>query len=397
MRATQLRQHDISRGRNRFGRVLAAGLTAASACLLATACFAQAAPAEGPLRVLDAAPLESLSRAFQQTSGWTGADGAYSIPISPERTLWTFDDTFVGRVEHGRRVGARMINNTFAWQALPAAGQPLQFFWQEQQGKPASVLVPDDAASWYWPGDGAIVDQRLYLLAKRVRKRAAGEPGFQFDWYGNDLLQIDNPADEPTKWRWRRIELPWGPEFPQLSSACLVEDGFFHIYGLFPASQLRPLHKPLAVARISQTELTADKPHDWQFWTTDEAGGRWSATPQRMAALFNDAAPEMSIGRVPGLSGLVATYTAIGMSAEIRLRVAPQPEGPWSTSTLAYRCPEGAQKLHIYGAKAHPELSSTPGELVITYCVNTGSLSEHVAHPEIYIPRAIRLKLTAAQ
>ncbi|HEY5314549.1 MAG TPA: DUF4185 domain-containing protein [Pirellulales bacterium] len=386
---------DVSSRPDRSGRRLAASLLAAGAGWLAAACLAQAAPADAPLRVLEAAPLESLSRAFRQTSGWTGADGAYSIPISPQRTLWTFDDTFIGRIEQGRRAGARMINDSFAWQTLPAGGQPLRFFWRSDAGQPASVLHADDAASWYWPGDGAIVGQRLYLLAKRVRKQAAGEPGFQFDWYGNDLLAIDNPTAEPTQWRWRRIELPWGQDFPQLSSACLVEGGFFYIYGLFPASQLGPLHKPLAVARISQTELAAERPRGWQFWTADDAGGRWSEKPTRLAALFNDAAPEMTIGRVPRIEGLVATYTAIGMSAEIRLRVARRPEGPWSTHALAYRCPEAAQKLHVYGAKAHPELASTPGDLVITYCVNTGSLGEHFEHPDIYVPRAIRIKITA--
>ena len=180
---------------------------------LLIAAFCQAAPAAPPLEVLEPKSLEGLTGAFRQTSGWTGADGANSIAISPNRTLWIFADTFIGGVEKGRRVGARMVNNTFAWQALPADGQPLQFFWQEHDGKPAAVLQPDDAASWYWPGDGAMLGSRLYLLAKRVRKRAAGEPGFQFDWYGNDLLEIENPLDEPLEMALAADRTPFGRRF----------------------------------------------------------------------------------------------------------------------------------------------------------------------------------------
>lgn len=347
--------------------------------------------------MLEASPLEELTAAFRHSSGWTGADGANSIPIHSQRTLWVFDDTFIGRIENGRRVAARMINNTFAWQALPATGQPMQFFWRSEQAQPAAVLEPDDAASWYWPGDGRMVGGRLYMLAKRVRKQAAGEPGFQFDWYGNDLLEIENPADEPTHWRWRRVALPSGGDSPQLSSACLVDDEFFYIYGLFPAAKLAPLKRSLAVVRIATSELAESKSTAWQFWTDDGTGGRWAETPKHLAVLFNDAAPEMTFTRVPGIKGLVATYTSLGMSAEIRVRIAERPEGPWSDPTVVYRCPEAAQKLHVYAAKAHPELATAPGEMVITYCVNIGSLKEHVERPDVYRPHAIRVRVVTAR
>ncbi|HEX4147420.1 MAG TPA: DUF4185 domain-containing protein, partial [Pirellulales bacterium] len=361
-----------------------AGKLAPVAWLLALAVGA-AAEAPPPLRVVDAAPLESLSRKFVQSSGWTGADGAYSIPISPKTALWIFDDTWIGRVENGRRAGARMINNTFAWQSLAADREPLRFFWQQQGDQPQAVLRPAEADSWYWPGDGAVVGERLYLLAKRVRKRDAGEPGFQFDWYANDLLEIANYTDEPTAWRWRRIALPFGKDAPQLSSACLAEGGFFYIYGLFPAARLARLSRPLAVARVAQNELAASNPPTWEFWSQQEQGGSWSASHERLATLFHDAAPEMTVNRVPGINGLVATYTSLGMSREIRLRVASRPEGPWSAAVLAYRCPEDSPKLLIYAAKAHPEQIATPGELVITYCCNTGSLAEHMSRPDIYL------------
>ncbi|MGD0169737.1 MAG: hypothetical protein ABSE54_08445, partial [Smithella sp.] len=39
---------------------------------------------------------------FPDKDGWYGGDGAYSIKLDQERTLWLFGDTFVSR-EKGRK------------------------------------------------------------------------------------------------------------------------------------------------------------------------------------------------------------------------------------------------------------------------------------------------------
>ena len=43
---------------------------------------------------------------FPYASGWLGGDGAYSIPLSPTRTLWLFGDTFIGADGQADRAGA---------------------------------------------------------------------------------------------------------------------------------------------------------------------------------------------------------------------------------------------------------------------------------------------------
>src|SRR5438270_9691186 len=67
-----------------------------------------------PWEIESARPRPDLTRLFTRSEGWTGSDGAYSIPLGPDRTLWLFGDTFIGRVVDGKRVGARMVNNTAA-------------------------------------------------------------------------------------------------------------------------------------------------------------------------------------------------------------------------------------------------------------------------------------------
>src|SRR4051812_32396788 len=86
------------------------------------------------LELVEAKPLPALTRQFQQTEGWTGGDGASSVPLGPERTLWLFADTWIGKIEGGRRVSPRMVNNTAAWQSLQDEKAPLRFFW-DRSGK----------------------------------------------------------------------------------------------------------------------------------------------------------------------------------------------------------------------------------------------------------------------
>src|ERR1700736_448739 len=88
-------------------------------CLPAMMLLFAADPAPPPpFEVSSAKPAPALTQRFQQTEGWTGGDVAQSIPLTPDRTLWLFGDSFIGKIESGRRVGARMINNAVAWQSL---------------------------------------------------------------------------------------------------------------------------------------------------------------------------------------------------------------------------------------------------------------------------------------
>src|ERR1700727_199679 len=68
-----------------------------------------------PLTVQSTETLPELNAAFAGTEGWTGADGAYSIKLDSSRTLWTFGDTWIGRIKGGKRVHSKMINNSVAW------------------------------------------------------------------------------------------------------------------------------------------------------------------------------------------------------------------------------------------------------------------------------------------
>ena len=84
-------------------------------------------------------PFDEYNKLFHAKHGWIGADGAYSVALTNDTTLWLFSDTFIGEVRGGKRVNARMINNSVALQrGNDPARAAVQFFCgKPHDGKPA--------------------------------------------------------------------------------------------------------------------------------------------------------------------------------------------------------------------------------------------------------------------
>src|ERR1039457_7215774 len=116
---------------------------AALACLLTGVALCSAAGPAGK-----AAP--EWDALFQREAGWIGADGAYSIPLGGDTTLWLFSDTFVGKVKEGKRLDACMINNSIALQR--GTNAPEFFYGKTADGKPASFIKPQQGPQndYFW-------------------------------------------------------------------------------------------------------------------------------------------------------------------------------------------------------------------------------------------------------
>jgi hypothetical protein len=61
-----------------------------------------------------------------------------------------------------------------------------------------------------------------------------------------------------------------------------------------------------------------------------------------------------------------------------------------------YRCPEmnWSPKVFCYAAKAHPELTSAPDELLISYAANSWNFWDLFNDARLYWPRFVRVKLS---
>ncbi|MGD9679736.1 MAG: DUF4185 domain-containing protein [Candidatus Obscuribacterales bacterium] len=348
-----------------------------------------------PLEAESVKPLPELNRLFDQRHGWVGADGAFSVPIGLEETIWTFGDTWIGDIEGSKRIKVDMINNTVARGKLHAdETKPsgieygdLTFYWDKSRPKPDSIWKARDK-EYVWPGDGAFVDGRLYVFLHRIRTNLKLPPPFQFETVGHDLVVIDNPQEEPAKWRQRSVSLPWHPEAVHAGAACYLQGNYLFVFCTAPRRKSGMNPHPLILARIERDSLAELNLENMEFFA---GGATWTSDPEKASILFEDAGPEMSVGRVKGIEGVIAVYMP-PLSKDIAVRRAPCPEGPWSAATRVYNCPEKEDNVILYSAKGHSELSARERSLVVTYCRNTKDMESHFNNASIYFPRALLIR-----
>ena len=130
--------------------------------LLVTGCGVQPA-----VRVEVLPGFEAL---FDNRKGWTGADGAYSLPLSEDLILWLFGDTWIGDIRDGEHVNAVIINNSIAIQyGLIPSMASLEFYsGRTSAGKTGAFIRPAGGRGWYWIYHGLLTRQGLYLFLVHI-------------------------------------------------------------------------------------------------------------------------------------------------------------------------------------------------------------------------------------
>jgi hypothetical protein len=318
-----------------------------------------------------------------ETSLWRGADAAYSVPLSRDRILWLFGDTFVASPGVQGRAGSRMVRNSLAIQTLPAAPK---YFWRSQKGQPADAFTPDVGEGWLWPLSGVRIGPTLYLFMMQMI--AKGDGAFGFAFLKSVLVIVDNPDDDPGAWTIHQEVIPHVLRSPDgdlfFGGASVLHEGMLYIYGV---QESREKGKGIVVAAVDPGSIA-----DFNRWTFFN-GKVWDRSPRALLPLFHGGSVEMSVTPIPG--GLAAVYTDQGMSPEIHLRRSRHPVGPWSAPELLHRCvePTWNRNYFCYAAKAHPELAASGRELIVTYACNSMNFAEAVKDLRIYRPRFVRVPL----
>jgi hypothetical protein len=330
-----------------------------------------------------ATPAPELDALFQRTNGWIGADAAYSIPLDRRATLWLFGDTLVGEVRDGKRRNAKMINNSIALQ--PSGGAPQFFYRTNSRGEPAAVFTPPDSTnSFFWPWDGIRTRRGLFLFLMQVR-HTDDKSVWGFQVFSAGLAFVSNPDAPPASWEITVTREPWADFSRKPATAygwsVVKNQNFLYVYGT--ASNARGA----TLARVPEEAL--DDFQQWRFYSD----GQWREDPRGASAIFSDTPPEGTVRWVPGLGRFAAVYSP-DIYGDVVLRVSDAPVGPWSERRVIYHCPEMNQSkaFYCYAGKAHPELGG-PGELIVTYAVNSNNFFDLFNDPALYWPRFLRLKI----
>ncbi len=351
-----------------------------------------ATPPELPT-VVDAKPLPELDAKFRRADGWVGGDGAFSVALSDERTLWLFSDTWVGTVRDGKRKDVKMVNNTVGIQDGNGADAKLTFAVAADGGKPRAIFTPPDGKGWFWQFAGHHADGKLHVFLPRQEKTK--DPG-AFGFRGIDvwLATVENPIDDPTKWRPKYAKMPFadltGERKRSFGSAVLTDGDRTYIYG-YEEKPGKPFPSRRLVVARSPTKSLAD----FDSWRFLAANGEWKADAKDAVPQCESLGTEFSVSYLPRLKRYALVCTENGLSDRIVGRFAVSPAGPWGEPVLLYKCPEMKQKKGVftYAAKAHPHLAGNGNELVISYVVNSFELAPVIEDADLYWPRFVRVTL----
>jgi len=353
-------------------------------------------------------PAQEWNNLLDRQSGWTGADGIYSIPLSgseiptdssSETTLILFSDTFIGDVDSSnQRKNSKLVNNTYAiLQGNQPVSEKIDFLWREDSlGNLSAIFVPNTPQTipgdWYWLMDGISLNDKIYVFGLRLEKSSGGF--FNFKVVGvtlisfrldstnviSDYIQVDSPLyanNEAENWE---IVLGQAVMSKTEESGVVNSDGYIYVYGPKNTSQ----GKHLVVARVSPESI--EDFSQWRYWD----GTNWSTSVDSCASLTSGISQEFSVSQMD--DGRVILVYQLGN--QVAIRFGESPTGPFGFYQTIYDCPEVNQDpdIFVYNAKAHPHLSK-PGQLLISYNVNTFNFWDLFLDADIYRPRFITLEI----
>jgi len=348
------------------------------------------------------------TRLFERTSGWFGADGIFSIPLSGvdknnnarnDSTLLLFSDTYIGEVKDGKPVSDTMVNNTIAYiKGNDADVSKIHFHYNtDANGKPISFFTPQTSTAekpqLFWLGDGFVnkeMNNTLYIFGYKVERTGAGV----FDFVEPAVSIIAVPYNKQLDFsKQRQIETSLHINNKTLGegnmgagilvntkwSGAINPDGYIYVYGCIGND------KNLVAARVQPKDF--ENMNEWRYWN----GAAWSENKDDMKPITNAVSNELSVS--PMKNGkYILVFQEMGLSDKVGVRIGDSPVGPFSDIVTVWTAPEWQKGLWTYNAKAHPNLSK-PGELLISYNTITPDFWNDIQKDAtIYHPRFIKLK-----
>lgn len=333
-----------------------------------------------------------------QPTGWLGSDVAHSIPLSATRNLWLFADTLIGTITNAARDGgAAFVNSSVGIQDRTIAPPGNVTFHWGPGNTSFFPHQPGTQGDFYWPTQGILLNGELFVFCYNVK--LTGGPGFGFTTPSTTLIRIPNPQDSPENWIQNAADLGIGDDHRGFHSAVFLKEPYVYLMGFDDGPNHNAFERRSVLARILAADLIAGATSEaFEFLVEGPSGPVWGNHPDNLASLFQPGVTETNI-QFDAQSGLYLCTTYRVFSSEILLTVAPDPAGPWSEPVCVYEIPEfdlGIPNVIAYAARPHPELSTRPGEMVVTYATNIFGSIAPLFTPEglaIYYPRFARIRL----
>lgn len=317
---------------------------------------------------------------FPDKDGWYGGDGAYSIKLDGERTLWLFGDTFVAN-EEGRKDRVDMdviLGTTLAISTCSVNNEfKIQYYLNKKNENFVSSFGENE---WLWPQDPFIVNNILYIPLIAVTATDKKEKLFNFKITGHKLARIkDFSMADPYKWSMDYIDLTSviPPEIAAFATTSVVHDNYVYFYPFYTYSKGAENVLGNILARIPVYKL--DNPAGAIEYFTKERTWQNNLNPEKVKIVLDACVSELSIRYHDADKKWIAVYLSTqNKGNRLLYQTADNPEGQWSepkplgvtVSEVDPKSPLYDKNNFCYAGKEHIEFARNKN-LVVTYVCNS--------------------------
>jgi hypothetical protein len=357
-------------------------------CILLTSCQA-IRPSSCPFQYPQARCLPS----FPDRDGGYGADGAYSIKLDEQRTLWLFGDTFVSEEPKRKdRIGMDvLLGTTMAISTCSEkTGFNIQYYLKKKNGKFVSSFGNNE---FLWPQDPFIAQGTLYIPLLIIVALPENPSPFNFKVGGHKIARIRD-FQNVNPHLWPVDYLDWtsalAPGIEALATTSVVHDPYVYFYPLYRHNAGNVHIWGNILARIPVVQLDNPAGH-FEYLMK---GNIWQKNlkPEEVKIIFSAGISEFSVRYHPENQ----EWTAVYLSPENKGRqllhsTAPSLEGPWKTpapliesiAEVDPKSPLYDQHTFCYAGKEHRQFARGR-DIVVTYVCNS---VEDIDNQESFIRR----------
>jgi hypothetical protein len=356
------------------------------------------------------APSNPMISFYPYQQGWLGGDAAYSVQLSPGRSLWLFGDTFIGKPDaNDRSATYGMPRNSVGIATCPVSGTcAVQYFWSHMGSTASTAYFDTKSSDWYWPLDGFVANGSLYVFLEAMHNQGTG--AFGFDYSGVVLATISNFSESPDKWKVKYQTVVRGNVVVPGTAVVTQQGSGVNLFPtdpnagkyayLFTWAKQKDGAAFTGLTRIPLSKLVSAALSDsnWEYLTLGNLWAPWTG-----AALPDDARHVMDAGyteftvKYHAEAGQPGKWLAVMPSSGFMDKrgvysFADSIVGPWTAPETLYTYPEMqpanpsyTTNVFCYADKEHPELEQE-NALVFTYACNSLKLPEVMADKTLYHP-----------
>jgi hypothetical protein len=344
-------------------------------------CACSTFPTPRPAADLSSSPC--LPR-FLDKDGWYGGDGAYSIKLDKEHTLWLFGDTFAANEVNRRdRVGIGVVlGTTLAISTCSGDSEfKIKYYLKKKNSEFISFFGNNE---WLWPQDPFMVNGVLYVPLLAIEAIAAGMAPFNFKITGHKMAQLEyDPLTNPTEWRIKYIDLTKAvpASIIALATTSVVLQDYVYFYPLYSyeKNKINTAGNILARIRIDKLNNPAgaiEYLHENGSWDKE-------LKPESIKVVLTAGVSELSVRYHANDKKWLAVYSSAGNKGrELLYQWADALEGPWSAPKYLIKgipevdpqSPLYDKNTFCYAGKEHIEFADGRNLLVTYVCNSTEDL-----------------------